>query len=330
MNYWNKSKYKSSFSLARNYTKYYSRSFFASASMLPRAKRWATFALYGFSRYVDNLIDLPRHRSNSELIREINALRDELRIAYRSGESEHPIIQPFILTAKKYNIPEEYPQQLLLGVEMDLQHKYYENFDDLYVFCYRVAGVVGLMMTHVLGFNNKEALFYAEKLGIAMQLTNILRDVQEDKNMGRIYIPADEIEKFGLTFPDINSERWNTAMQNLMKFQVERAMKYYKEAQPGIPLLEKSSRFAVSSAARIYEGILLKIIERDYNPFEGRVIVSQREKISILFEEYLRTRLKPNKVHKSKTQPFSEKSFQDHQPPLYYSIPALNKISAEN
>ncbi|MBN1997386.1 phytoene/squalene synthase family protein, partial [candidate division KSB1 bacterium] len=185
--FWQKN--KSAFLYARELTKEYSKSFYVSSLLLPKPQRWATFAVYGFCRYVDNLIDKPRKRTAEDIRTEIENLKSELTLAYQSGESEHPVISPFITTALHFDIPIEYPLELITGVLMDLDKKIYQTFDDLYLFCYRVAGVVGLMMTHITGYTNKDAFVCAEKLGIAFQLTNILRDIKEDKDMGRIYIP---------------------------------------------------------------------------------------------------------------------------------------------
>lgn len=293
MKFWSDSRHKAAFEHARLLTAHYSKSFYISARMLPRERRWATYALYGFCRYADNLIDNPRQRSTEELIAEADFISNELQIAYRTGESEHPVVHPFIVVAKKYGIPIEYPLDLLKGVKMDIQRTRYQTFDDLYVFCYRVAGVVGLMMTHVLGYKNDAAFKYAEDLGIAMQLTNILRDVKEDKEMGRIYLPLDELNQFGVSEQDIIHERMSENLRELMKFQVARAHRYYDEANKGIPMLYKKSQFAIYSASKIYGGILRKIEARNYDPFQGRVFVSQLKKIGILSREILRTRFLP-------------------------------------
>ena len=206
MDYINRSN-QSQFKYARATTAHFSKSFYISTCLLPRHKRWATFALYGFCRHIDNLTDNPRERSNKELSRELRFLEAELKTAYRTGESEHPVIGPFISVAKHYQIPKDYPLDLIKGVNMDTSISRYETFDDLYLFCYRVAGVVGLMMTPVLGYKNPEAMVYAEKLGVAMQLTNILRDIREDKEMDRIYLPQEEIRKFGIDIDHFFEEK---------------------------------------------------------------------------------------------------------------------------
>lgn len=291
MKFWSTSDNKASFEHARMMTAHYSKSFYISARMLPRERRWATYALYGFCRYADNLIDNPRGRSEKELRDEVNFLSRELKRAYRNGESEHPILKPFVVVALKYGIPIEYPLELLKGVLMDIEPRRYQTFDDLYLFAYRVAGVVGLMMTHVLGYKSDKAFHYAEKLGVAMQLTNILRDIKEDKNMGRIYLPMEELSRFGVSEEDIVNERMTPNFRRLMQFQVERAHQYYQEANKGIALLERKAQFSIYSASKIYGGILRKIEALDYDSFKGRVFVPQMKKIGILVREILRTRM---------------------------------------
>ncbi len=279
------------FDFARRVTAYYSKSFYLSASILPRKRRWATYAVYAFCRYADNLIDKPRDRSQQELIDEIDSCAAELRTAYRTGESEHPVLGAFVRVAQEYGIPLEYPLDLLRGVKMDIQQQRYRSFNELYLFCYRVAGVVGLMMTHVLGYRDKDAFRYAERLGVAMQLTNILRDIKEDKDMGRVYLPEDELRRFGVLEQDILDEKMTPEFRRLMEFQVNRADRYYREAQDGIQMLDRKSRYAISSASRIYRGILRRIEERGFNPFMGRVFVSNSRKLLILAAEILKTRL---------------------------------------
>ena len=290
MKMWKAEENRAAFEYARKITAHYSKSFYFSAQMLPKERRWATFALYGFCRHCDNLIDTPRQRTESEILREIQRLTEELQIAYNTGESQDPIIRAFILVAKMYGIPIAYPLDLLNGVAMDVQQTRYKTFDELSLFCYRVAAVVGLMMTHVLGYKDERAFGYAKQLGIAMQLTNILRDIKEDKEMGRIYLPHADLAQFGVREQDILKEKMTSELKALIKFQIERADQYYTEAIPGISLLKTESQYAIYSAARIYRGILRKIEECDYNPFLNRVFVPSTQKIGILLHEQIRTK----------------------------------------
>ena len=282
---------RAAFEYARRITAYYSKSFYISARILPSDRRWATYALYGFCRHCDNLIDTPRQRTRSEIFGEIEFLTEELQIAYNTGESEHPVLRTFILVAKRYGIPIEYPLDLLKGVTMDIQQARYITFDELTFFCYRVASVVGLMMTHILGYKDTRVFEYAKQLGIAMQLTNILRDIKEDKEMGRIYLPQADLSVFGVSERDILNERMTPQLRALMKFQIKRADRYYSEAIPGISLLKTESQYAIYSAAKIYRGILRQIEARNYNPFSSRVFVPSIQKIGILFREVLRMKV---------------------------------------
>ena len=281
---------KAQFLYAKAITAHFSKSFYLSTCLLPPYKRWATFALYGFCRHIDNLTDIPRERSDRELQDELKYLQNEIHVAYRSGESQHPIIGPYIAVARHFNIPHAYSSDLIEGVRMDTSIRRYQTFDDLYLFAYRVAGVVGQMMTPVLGYKNPAALDYAEKLGVAMQLTNILRDIKEDKEMDRIYIPLDEIRRFGLDADHFFEEKMSGNFRKLMRYQIDRAHQYYQEAEQGIKMLDRDAQFAIYSASKIYRGILRKIEMQDYNPFLGRVYVPNFKKAQIVISEALRTR----------------------------------------
>ncbi len=268
--------------------RFHAKSFFFATKFMPQEKRWATYAVYSFCRYVDNIVDNPRNRTIQDIIKELDLVRGELQNAYLFGESEHPSIKSFISAAKLYKIPLEYPMDLIDGVQMDITINRYNTFDELYVFCYKVAAVVGLMMTYIMGFKDSNTLFYAEKMGVAMQLTNILRDIQEDKNMQRIYLPIDEIKSYGLEESDFFNENFNLQFRDFMKFQVERVRLFYQDSITGVALLDAESRFSIYAAGNIYSSILRKIEERGLNPFLGRVFVPNTEKISIMLSEFIK------------------------------------------
>lgn len=289
--------YKPHQAYAKEIMKYHAKSFYFAGKFLPAERRAATYAVYSFCRYADNIVDNPRQRSHEEILHELNELSQELENACNYGESENPAVGAYIASAKEYGIPAKYALYLLKGVEMDLTINRYDNFDELYLFCYRVAGVVGLMMTYVLGFEDEEALKYAEKLGIAMQLTNILRDIKEDKEMGRIYLPQNEMAEFGINDENVINEQFTDNFRKFMEFQVDRAQKYYEEANAGIKMLNRGSQFAIYAASEIYSGILDKIRKNDYNPFNERVFVPKSRKISILLSELLKRRIIPSKAN---------------------------------
>lgn len=280
------------FQYSQTVIKHYAKSFYFAANFLPKERRLAAYAVYAFCRYADNVVDNPRNRTKEEILNEVNILKEELRLAYKYGESEHPALSAFIYVATRYNIPIEYPMDLIDGVQMDIDISRYKTFNELYEFAYKVASTVGLMMTCVMGFSDKTALVYAESLGIGMQITNILRDIQEDKNLGRIYLPLDDLEKFKITEEDIVKENFSANFKQYMKFEVARAREYYANSDKGIQLLNQESQFAISTASRIYSGILDKIEQNDYNPFLGRVSLTYFEKVKILTTELAASRLK--------------------------------------
>lgn len=279
------------FLYSKSVIKYYAKSFYLSSQFLPKRKKFGAYAVYAFCRFADNIVDNPRNRSKKEIKKELDALKEELILSFRYGESEHPALSALSKVAVEFEMPIEYPLDLIEGVKMDLNINRYNSFDDLYLFCYRVASTVGLMMTYILGFKDNETLVYAEKLGIAMQLTNILRDISEDKDQGRIYLPLDELNKYGISEYNIINENFNENFQKLMKFNVERAEKYYEDSEPGIKQLDKDSQFAIYAASKIYSGILKKIELNDYNPFVGRAFVPKSQKFAILLNEIIKTKL---------------------------------------
>jgi phytoene synthase len=194
----------------------------------------------------------------------------------------------------RYQIPVAYAQQLIHGVAQDLHQTRYATFSDLADYAYGVASTVGLMSMHIIGFRSQEAVRYAVKLGVALQLTNILRDVAEDWGRGRLYLPQDELAAFGLTEDDIEkgvvTDRWRT----FMKFQIDRTRQLYDEAWPGIALLEPEGRFAIAAAADLYRLILEDIEKHDYDVFSRRAYVSQWGKLRRLPALWWQTRRMPS------------------------------------
>lgn len=274
--------------------KEYAKSFYFANKLLPKLKRDAAYSIYGFCRYADNIVDNPRNRNIEEIKNEILNLKNELILAYKYKESEHPILSSFIYYADYFKIPIEYPLDLLDGVLMDTEVKEFDKFEELYVYCYKVASVVGLMMCYILGFKSNEALVYAEKMGIAMQLTNILRDIKEDKNKARIYLPKQDLIKFNVSKEQIFNEKFDKNLQNLVKYYTDKAQNYYNESYFGINLLDKNARFSIFAAGRIYSEILIKIKNNEYNPFLERVVVSKKNKYQILLLEIFKSLFNKN------------------------------------
>jgi phytoene synthase len=185
-------------------------------------------------------------------------------------------------TRTRYGIPQRYAEQLIDGLARDLHQTRYTTFPDLATYAYGVASTVGLMSMHITGFSGPEAIPYAVKLGVALQLTNILRDVGEDWQNGRVYLPQDELEAFGLTEADLASGRMDDRWQAFLRFQIDRNRQLYAEAWPGIALLDPDGKLAIAAAARFYEAILDDIEANDYDVFKRRAHVSAWGKLRLV------------------------------------------------
>ncbi|MFL5805851.1 MAG: phytoene/squalene synthase family protein [Roseiflexaceae bacterium] len=256
-------------------TRRHSRSFFLSSQFLPAEKRRAIRALYAFCRTSDNIVDDAGGAASRALARWV-ALVQAPR-----PPSDDSVLLAWHDTAVRYRVPRALVDELLAGLAMDLLISRYPSFEDLWLYCYRVASVVGLITMRIIG-HQQGAAPYAVRLGVALQLTNILRDVGEDAARGRIYLPQEDLARFGLCDDDILSRRGGGRFRALMRFEVARAHALYEAAWPGIALLSADSRFAVGAAAEIYRGILDKIVANDYDVFARRAQLSLIEKLLLL------------------------------------------------
>jgi phytoene synthase len=246
----------------------HSRTFYTATSLLPPDKQRAMRALYAFCRMSDNIVDGPGTDVEA-------ALADWRRRALsRLPPADDLVATAWADTRRRYRIPQRYAEQLIEGVARDLRQTRYQTFDDLAAYCYGVASTVGLMSMHIVGFAGPEAISYAVKLGVALQLTNILRDVAEDYRYGRVYLPQGELAAFRLTEADLARGQIDARWREFMRFQIARNRRLYAEAQPGIALLNQDGRFAVAAAAELYRAILDDIEAHDYDVFSRRAHVT--------------------------------------------------------
>lgn len=256
-----------------------SKSFYFATRFFPPDLARAAHSVYWFCRYTDDLAD--ECETVEQGRRDIEEWSARLNNAEAGGDA-HPVLRLFLYTASEYEIPLEYAHELIEGMRMDLTQNRYADFATLRLFCYRVASVVGLMMSCVIGFENpadrESALPHAIDLGIAMQLTNILRDVGEDRDRGRIYLPQDEMARFGYREEQLLAGERNEAFSNLMSFQVERARAFYEKGNVGIPLLNIRGRFAVKIASDVYREILQRLATSGFDVFEDRAVVPASRK----------------------------------------------------
>jgi phytoene synthase len=284
----NSIKIEKAYEYCESVTKFHAKSFYFAAKFLPAHKQKAVYPIYAFCRHVDDEIDEAEISGKQESIRAVERWQSKLNDVYAgksfvtensSDEKQNLVLAAWRDLLGKYQIPRNLPLELMQGVLQDTHTNRYENFDELYVYCYRVASTVGLMSSEILGYSERIALDYAEAMGIAMQLTNILRDVKEDAAMNRIYLPQEDLRKFSVSEEQIFAGDFDENFRAMMKFQIERARDFYRRGEKGIRLLEKDSRFTVLLAARIYSKILDEIEKRNYNVFKSRAHTTKTQKL---------------------------------------------------
>lgn len=274
----------SAYTHCRAVTAQHSKSFSFAARLISAEKRPAIWALYAFCRTVDDIVDHPTAQTETEL----NTWR---QVTHGHNPAPHdPVAVAWNDTVKRYDIPRHYALELIDGVERDLYQTRYHTFADLSTYCYGVASTVGLMSMHITGFSGPEAIPYAVKLGIALQMTNILRDVGEDWQRGRLYLPLEELTGFGLSEQDIERGIVTDTWRRFMRFQIARTRSLYQQAWPGLQMLDNSGRLAITAAAEFYRAILDEIERLDYNVFAHRAYVSKWDKLRQLPGIWWRTR----------------------------------------
>src|SRR5215471_9318015 len=230
------------------------KNFYYSFVLLSRQQRKAMCAIYAFMRYCDDLSDEPGASRVA-----VQKWRGELEDALEGRFSDHPLWPAFHHTVRRFGIPHEYFRQMIEGIESDLEPRRIETFDELYRYCYHVASVVGLTIIHIFGFDTRSALPLAEKCGVAFQLTNILRDIREDAERGRIYLPCEDLTRFGVRAEDLKAGRQSPEFIALMRFEATRARAHYQKSRPLLGMVHKRSQSSLWALIEIYSGLLAKI-----------------------------------------------------------------------
>jgi phytoene synthase len=262
------------------------RNFYYGFRLLPREKREALCALYAFMRGVDDISDSPGDLEEKR--RRLAQRRAEMDRALAGEPDGDPVWPAFRHTVSRYGIPPRYLHDLISGAEMDLTVRSYETFERLREYCYRVAGTVGLCCICVFGYTDPRAPDLAEKLGIAFQLTNILRDVSKDLEMGRVYLPEADLERFGCASAELEGGVARPELLELIRFEADRTWQFYLEGWSLLSLVNEDSRAALWALARIYAGILEKIERRNYDVFsDPPARLSVAEKVWILAQARL-------------------------------------------
>jgi phytoene synthase len=241
--------------------------FYYAFMLLPGERRRALHAVYAFCRFIDDIAD---DESAGDAASMLSRWREELERVYR-GEPTRAISRALADSARHFNIPRKYFEDIIAGVEMDLTRKRYPNFEDLRLYCYRVASVVGLICIEIFGYTNPAARIYAEKLGIAFQITNILRDVKEDAGRNRIYLPLEDLARFGVAEDEILHSVYSSNFVRLMEFEAARAQDFYREAEAALPAEDRSSLLTAEAMRLIYGALLERIVRSNYRVLDRRL-----------------------------------------------------------
>lgn len=288
---------KNAYAECRAITRHHAKTFYMATRFLPNHKQRGIFAIYSLCRYIDDLVDEAedlvekKQLTERDIKRKLAIWKQKLRDTYEGRSHDNTILIAFSDVLRRYHIPIEMPFELMEGVTMDLFKNRYETFEELYDYSFKVASIVGLMTSQVFGYETREALSYAVDLGIAMQLTNILRDVGEDLDRDRIYLPKEDLNRFNVTEQDLFNHSLNDNVIKLLAFQIERTRRYYERSDKGIALLSTDSRLPVHLARQNYSRILDKIEANNYNVFEMRAYLNATEKLSILPQAYYQMKM---------------------------------------
>ncbi len=260
-------------------------SFYYSFMFLPPDKRRAITALYAYCREVDDVVD---ECSDENVARTtLNWWRGQVEDIY-NGKPQHPVALALVPVVKQFNLAQEHLQEIIDGMEMDLDHTRYPDFKSLQLYCYRVASVVGLLSAEIFGYTDRQTLKYAHDLGIAFQLTNIIRDVGEDARRNRIYLPMDELQQFDVAAADILNARETENFHKLMAFQVERAQRYYRQALEHLPSADRKSQRTGLIMAAIYSATLDEVVASGCHVLRERVSLGTGYKLWLAFKAWLK------------------------------------------
>jgi phytoene synthase len=288
---------RAAYSVCRHIARSAAKNFYYGFLLLPHRKRNALSAVYAFMRHADDLSDDPSIPAEQRRAK-LDEWMDALRRVVAGERTDDPVLFALADSQKHFNIPLDLLEKLVHGTEMDvpaaadgrLPRLQYETFNQLYDYCYHVASVVGLVCIRIFGYRDPRAEKLAEEVGVAFQLTNILRDVKEDAGLGRVYLPREDFARFGVDIQSLTNGSAPASLRPVMEFEALRARGYYRAAEDLLPLIDDDSRAALWTLVEIYRRLLEKIIARDYDVFSQRVSLSAAEKLRVMAKGFLRTR----------------------------------------
>lgn len=264
---------------AKEISKNSKSSFYYAFNLLPESKRDAMNVVYAFCRKTDDIVDETNDTQDVKYDK-LRKWRREFERAF-TGHSESQLLNRLGKTISNFNIPLDPFFELIKGMEMDIQKDRYKSFDDLQLYCYRVASTVGLMCIEIFGYKNPSTKKFAVDLGIALQLTNILRDIGKDVEQGRIYLPQEDLQRYNYSESEMMMKVYNDQFKDLMMYETGRAKRYFNSATSHLDLDDKKTMFAARAMQHIYYKMLEKIIAADYDVFNNNIKVSKFEKVGI-------------------------------------------------
>jgi phytoene synthase len=288
---------RAAYSVCRHIARSAAKNFYYGFLLLPHRKRNALSAVYAFMRHADDLSDDPSIPAEQRRAK-LDEWMDALRRVVAGERTDDPVLFALADSQKHFNIPLDLLEKLVHGTEMDvpaaadgrLPRLQYETFNQLYDYCYHVASVVGLVCIRIFGYRDPRAEKLAEEVGVAFQLTNILRDVKEDAGLGRVYLPREDFARFGVDIQSLTSASAPASLRPVMELEALRARGYYRAAEDLLPLIDDDSRAALWTLVEIYRRLLERIIARNYDVFSERVSLSAAEKLRVMAKGFLRTR----------------------------------------
>ena len=282
---------RESYELCRQLNAEHGKTYYLATLLLPPAKRPYVHALYGFARYADEIVDdLASTLTEAEKAQQLNAWGNEFLAKFDSGQTDDPVCIAVLDTVRRWNIPRDHFEAFLHSMTMDLTVTEYQTYEDLYEYVYGSAAVIGLQMVPILEPTSQDAYKYATELGVAFQLANFIRDVGEDLERGRVYLPLQELAQFGVSRADLEARIATPEIKAALKFQIERVRQLEQSSRTGIAMLGAQSQPCIETARILYCGIVDAVEQIDYEVFSKRATVSMSRRLKVALPAYYRAR----------------------------------------
>ncbi len=285
------------YAVCRSITRAAAKNFYYSFLVLPRRKRDAICAVYAFMRHADDISDDPQ-MSDTDKRAKLSAWLEQFHLVVSGQLTDDPVFMALAHAQRRFNIPLELLEKLVFGTGMDVRPTsdiapgtpvvLYRTFDELYQYCYHVASVVGLVCIRIFGYREGRAEHLAERTGLGFQITNIIRDIKEDAAMGRVYLPQEDLDRFGVTAQQLAAGSLSPEVRTLLLYEAERAREYYKAGFELVEIVDHDSRAALWVLVTIYSNLLEKIARAGYNVFGPKIRLTAKEKLKILARGFVR------------------------------------------